>query len=406
MHICFFSILGISKHSPSWGGVQTHAKNLVSLLIKEGHKVTFITGSGEPVQSGSLAIKPVGQDFGARPDKSWFQKAYRAFSEVHRNHPVDCVFSEGTSVLGSIKLMNDYQIPVIAFVHSLSMHYFHNKWQEVDGARSFKSYLLRTIPTVIHDIFLRDIAFLKKCQKVVTGSSTIRRQLKRFYRLPSEKVRVVHNWVNPSEFQSDKTARKRLRIDLNIVEDDLVFLLVGSLWKPKGFRTTLHAFQDFIRTVPSAHLVISGDGADRLYFEKHATKSDELRRRIKLLGNYPHEELSMLYSFADVFIIPSIMNEVLPYTLLEAMSCQLPIIASDIAANKEALGSGGWFFPRGDKKALKKLMLHFASDLSKKRTEAALNRKRVIEFFSSEMASTEINNLIGEILEIKRELTI
>ena len=79
--------------------------------------------------------------------------------------------------------------------------------------------------------------------------------------------------------------------------------------------------------------------------------------------------------------MPSLFIEGFPYTLLEAMSCELPVIASDIAANREALGNSDYFVTRGDIKSLTKAMVYFASNLPQERSEAVLFRKRVIELF-------------------------
>lgn len=57
MHICLLSIANISATSPNWGGVQTHTKNIVHLLLKEGHQVSFITtGTYEGLENRALNI--------------------------------------------------------------------------------------------------------------------------------------------------------------------------------------------------------------------------------------------------------------------------------------------------------------------------------------------------------------
>ncbi|MBW1613073.1 MAG: glycosyltransferase family 4 protein [Deltaproteobacteria bacterium] len=397
MHICVLSLRGISGNIPNWGGVNTHAKKLVSLLVDEGYTVSLITTVGEKIGNGPLTIIPINGGQNGRADKQWFQRAYQTFLSVHRYKHVDCVFSEGGAVRGLMNLMNDYKIPVVAFTHSLSMHYFYNTWQEVDGIRAFKSYVFRSLPRFVYDMFKMDIAFLRKCQKVVSGSTTIARQIERFYRIPNEKIRVIHNWVDPDEFRNDETARRNFREQSGILDDDVIFLLLGALSRKKGFRVALDSFEVLIKSVTNAYLLIAGEGPDRLYFENHISRSEELSQRVKLLGLYPHEKLFSLFSSADIFIIPSLMNEVLPYTLLEAMSCEIPVIASDIAANREALGNSGYFVPRGDIKSLTKAMLHFASNLPQKRSEAVLFRKRVIELFSYDVASKKIKDLLNEI---------
>jgi glycosyltransferase involved in cell wall biosynthesis len=400
MHICLFSLLGVSENVPSWGGVQTHARNLVRLLLKDGHEVSVVTGAGKSVEKEALSIIPIGDNnAGGRPDNAWFQGARKAFLKLNESRRVDCIFSEGGGARCLMNLFSAHQLPVITFAHSLSMHYFYNNWQEVDGWRALRSYLFRTVPRAIYEIFKMDIAYFKKCQKVVTGSSRIGRHLKRYYRLPADKIRVIHNWLNPNEFKKDESTRIRYREQFGLKQTDLIFLLVGSLWRPKGFRTALRAFKTLLETFPNAFLFIAGDGPDRSYMENYSSHSEHLSKRVKMLGSYPHEKLPLLSSSADVFIIPSLLNEVLPYTLLEAMSCELPVIASDIPANREALGPNGFFFPPGDVKALTNGMLTYSANLPQKKTKAGSNRKRIIERFSDEMASKRINSLLIEVFE-------
>jgi glycosyltransferase involved in cell wall biosynthesis len=318
---------------------------------------------------------------------------------LHQESRVDCVFSEGDTVSGLMKLMNDYHISVVAFMHLLSMHYFYNLWQQVDGLRSFKSYVFRTLPRIVYDIIVKDISFMLKCRKVVTGSSAIAKELRRFYRIPAEKIAVVNNWVEVDKFKRDEQARRDFRNELGISTKDIVFLLVGGLWRPKGFRIAIRSFGHLIRKIPNCVMLISGEGPDRMFIENYIARFSELSGRVKLLGLTSQEKLPTLYSSGDVFIIPSLMNEVLPYTLLEAMSCGLPIIATDIAANQEALGPTGLFFPRRDVTSLTDAMFHLAENPDERKNLSTLARERVFNLFSEKVADQKISALLEKSIE-------
>jgi glycosyltransferase involved in cell wall biosynthesis len=402
MHICIFSLKGVSKNLPSWGGVNTHVQNLVRLLLSNSHKVSLITSEGEDLKDTSLRIVPILGNHGGRPNKQWSKRAKEVFVELHRESRVDCVFSEGDTVSGLMKLINNYQISVVAFMHLLSMHYFYNLWQQVDGLRSFKSYVFRTLPRIVYEIIMKDVTFMLKCRKVVTGSSAIAEQLRRFYRIPAEKIEVVNNWVEVDKFKRDEEARREFRIELGISNKDVVFLLVGGLWRPKGFRVAIRSFRHLIRKIPNSVMLISGEGPDRMFIKNYIGQSDELIRRVKLLGLISQEKLPTLYSSADVFLIPSLMNEVLPYTLLEAMSCGLPIVATDIAANREALGPTGSFVPRRDVKSLTDAMFSLAKNPDKRRNLSTLARKRVFDLFSENVAQQKIFSLLEETIATSR----
>ncbi len=396
MHICIFSILGITGHQPNWGGVQTHCKNLSNLLVESGYDVSVITGAGEPFQDGRLKIVPVDADLGDRPNEFWFQKAYKIFLNIHKIYPVDCVFSEGGGARGLISEMHNQQIPVIALNHLLSFHYFYNLWQEVDGWRSLRSYLFRALPRIFYDMIKMDALFLRKCEKIVTGSSTIARQVEKYYRINKNKIEILHNWVDTDLFVYSDIARKELRQSMGIKDNEVAIIINGTLWRPKGFRVVLHAFNDLLTHLPNALLIVSGTGPDKQYMENYAARHKELEKRLQLTGQYVHQEVPGLLSACDIFVIPSLMNEVFPYTLLEAMACRIPIIASDIAANREALGPSGSFFPRRDTRALTQKLLEFAKNLSLKKADAIRYRDRVENFFSKKMAADKLDRLLKE----------
>jgi glycosyltransferase involved in cell wall biosynthesis len=397
MHICIFSTRSISPYLPNWGGVHTHTKNLVSLLLSQGYDVSLLSSAEEKITTESFNLIPIAAARTGEQDRLCFRKANKAFLELHSEKPIDCVFSEGSAVRGLMQLINQLQIPIVSFVHLLNYHYFYNIWQEVDGLHSLKSYIFGSIPRFLYGIIKIDIPFLRKCNKVVTGSKTIAEQINHFYRIPSKKITVIHNWVDTNVFRKDLKARHTLRKTMGISHNQLVFLLVGFLWRPKGFRIAISSFEDLITRIPNALLLISGEGPDRSYIETYINRSKKLTERVRLLGLCPHEKLPSLYSSADVFIIPSLMNEVLPYTLLEAMSCQLPIIATDIPANREALGDEGHFVPRNNVKSLTETMFDIVSKLQMKRDEAEISRERVINLFSSERAIKRMDALINDL---------
>jgi glycosyltransferase involved in cell wall biosynthesis len=108
----------------------------------------------------------------------------------------------------------------------------------------------------------------------------------------------------------------------------------------------------------------------------------------------PNAELQSIYNSADVFLSPSLISEVLPYVLIEAMSCGLPVIATGLGGNKEAVGNAGLLVPPGDVKSLSKAMLFLAQNPDKRETLSILARKRVLNLFSESVAENKIFSLL------------
>ena len=69
-----------------------------------------------------------------------------------------------------------------------------------------------------------------------------------------------------------------------------------------------------------------------------------------------------MYNAADCLIMPSVLIEVLPYVILEAVSSGLPVLASDMPGSREALGDSEGLFPPRDPEALAGLMRRAISD--------------------------------------------
>jgi glycosyltransferase involved in cell wall biosynthesis len=108
-------------------------------------------------------------------------------------------------------------------------------------------------------------------------------------------------------------------------------LALGRFVPEKNFHALIKAFSTLDQS--TFKLVIAGD----------ADIEDEYSRRLKSLARDNHViltgfikgfRLQTLLSHAGLFVIPS-SHEGLPISLLEAMSYGLPVIASDIPANKE-----------------------------------------------------------------------
>ena len=399
MHICLFSIRNIHSESSVWGGVHTHVKHLVELLLENDFDVSLITGDGVLFEGKKLRIIPIGGN--NKENSLWFKKAQSAFINLNKKQSVDCIFLEGWAGRDMMTNFDCMNIPVVAFVHLMHFHYFYNIWQEVEGIRSLKSYFIRSFPSFIYGMVLKDFIFIRKCQKVVTGSLLIANQIKKIYGVHEEKVETIHNWVDTKIFSFNHVSRSILRNELGICQDSPVFLIVGALRRAKGFRVVLRAFDRITVKIPNAFLLIAGDGPDRYYLQKQIQHVEEKNKHVKFIGAYPHKELPSLYSCADVFILPSLMNEVLPYTLIEAMSCSLPVIATDISASREALGASACLVPRGDVANLAKAMLEHALNLNSKKADAKSNRQRVQNYFSTEAASQKITSLISSVVSKK-----
>src|SRR6185436_3354802 len=120
------------------------------------------------------------------------------------------------------------------------------------------------------------------------------------------------------------TARRGLGIPLDVP----VLGTVGRLDPAKDHLTMLQAFCRVREVVPSARLVIVGEGNCRGDLEAFIARHD-LQGSVHLLGE--RWDIPAMMACMDVFVLSSI-NEGLPLALLEAMACERPVITTDVGA--------------------------------------------------------------------------
>jgi glycosyltransferase involved in cell wall biosynthesis len=371
---------------------------LSSLLLKQGHHVTFFTtppsNDSDKSKVDNLDLVYLESD-SARLNGKWVTQLRNAFLSTHENRPLDCIFVEGASAWGLHRLFASLSLPVIAFVHNFGLVHFYNVWKEVDNVRSMLYYFSKTVPKIVQRMFIYDIPFLQKSRWVISGSIFNAVLLKRFYRIPKSRLRVIHNWVNSSHFVPAPSVRRETRLRLKIPQDVLTFLLVGSLWRPKGFHIAIQSFCDFLHQYPKARMLIVGTGPYEPQLRR-LQDSNYLKEKIEFLGSVPNGELPSIYNSADVFLSPSLISEVLPYVLIEAMSCGLPVIATELSGNKEAVGNAGLLVPLGDVKSLSNAMLFLARKPEKRERLGDFARERVIALFSEEVALKKMSMILKE----------
>ena len=121
-------------------------------------------------------------------------------------------------------------------------------------------------------------------------------------------------------------------------------LAVGRITPEKGFDYLIAAYQQLKKT--DFRLVIVGGCDHNTIFSKQIIQQAQ-ENNVVLTGFITGPPLNQLYTHARLFVLPS-YNEGHPIALLEAMSYNLPVIVSDISANKEIGLPMDSYFPVGD----------------------------------------------------------
>ncbi len=135
-------------------------------------------------------------------------------------------------------------------------------------------------------------------------------------------------------------------------------LFCNRSWEPRyGVDVLARAFVSVARQRDDVSLLLLGAGSQAQSIRQILMTGHALER-VQFGGQVSQADLPRWYHMADLFISPSHVDGS-SVSLMEALACGLPVLVSDIPANKEWVvdGDNGWLFPDGDPDALARKIL-------------------------------------------------
>lgn len=212
-----------------------------------------------------------------------------------------------------------------------------------------------------------------------------------------QQIEVVGNGVDTARF----TPRDRAscRDALGISAQAQVLVSVGGLVPRKGFHRIIELLPQIREHFPDLILLVVGgasaEGNNRPQLEQQV-KTLKLEDCVRFLGPRPPDELSAILSAADVFVLAT-SNEGWANVFLEAMSCGLPVVTTDVGGNKEVVSDNslGIVVPFGDREALR---LAVATSLQRD-----WDKKRIRRYAEQNAWDERVERLSGRFWHIANE---
>src|SRR5215218_1284347 len=175
---------------------------------------------------------------------------------------------------------------------------------------------------------------------VVAVSQAMKRDVQALYGVAPERVRVIHNGIDPEEYRP-RLAPATLR-GLGVDPDVPIVLFVGRITRQKGI---LHLVRAIRHLEPGAQVVICAGAPDTPEIGAEMTALVQEARRdarveiVWLPEMLPKEDVIALYTHAAVFVCPSVYE---PFGIinLEAMACETPVVASAVGGIPEIVVPG------------------------------------------------------------------
>ncbi len=175
---------------------------------------------------------------------------------------------------------------------------------------------------------------------------TIQEEVAADFRLHIDKTRVVNNGVDTEVFSFNRDKKNKKVIEI---------ITTGRLHKVKNQKQLIRVFGNLMKVEPNLRLMILGEGDTRISLEKQIHELG-LSNYVSMPGmkkNVP-EYLQQ----GDIYVSTS-LTEGLPLSILEAMSCGLPVVATDVGGTKDIIEDGvnGFLIEKNDDKALYEAIL-------------------------------------------------
>jgi alpha-maltose-1-phosphate synthase len=175
---------------------------------------------------------------------------------------------------------------------------------------------------------------------VVAVSQAMKRDVQALYGVAPERVRVIHNGIDPEEYRP-RLAPATLR-GLGVDPDVPIVLFVGRITRQKGI---LHLVRAIRHLEPGAQVVLCAGAPDTPEIGAEMTALVQEARRdarveiVWLPEMLPKEDVIALYTHAAVFVCPSVYE---PFGIinLEAMACETPVVASAVGGIPEIVVPG------------------------------------------------------------------
>lgn len=375
--------IGVTCH-PTVGGSGILASELGKFLARRGHRVHFVT---------------MGVPYRLRDD--YHENVFFHTVEVER-YPM---FEHAPYNMALAAKIRD-----VAEAESLDLLHAHyavpHAVSAYLAAQMLASRGMRPLPvvTTLHgtDITLvgQDKSFfeltrfgIESSAAVTAVSDYLKRKTEDVFS-PRREIRRIHNFIDAGLFRRHAAGQGHCRRGMFATGDQVVFMHLSNFRPVKRVDDVVRVFARVAEHV-DAVLVMIGEGPTQR-LARDLAESLGVANRVRFLGN--QMDVPSLMGCGDVFLFPSEL-ESFGLAPLEAMACEMPVIASDSGGIPEVVAHGetGFLAPVGDVERMAEHALRLARDPDLRARMGVAGRKRAVGLFSPESMVDQYEALYREV---------
>ena len=340
------------------GGSETYIRNLLRELVavKGNEYVVFVNKESEGVFDDlipgiEIVVCPISAT--RRPVRILWEQFILPIQAALRR--IDALLSAGLTA---------------PFLHTMPGFVVIYDMQHLNQPQNFSKtylYILRAF------IYLGAIT----SDGIITLSEKSKRDIVKYYSVDPDRISVTHMACDTDVYKrSEAKSISEARLKYGLPERYILY--IASSLPHKNYQRLLEAFKK-VRASKDVKLVLIGardygSGAivaaiDRL----------EISRDVVLLGWLPFEDIPTVYSGAELFVFPS-LHEGFGIPVLEAFSCGVPVVCSDIEPINEVAGNAAVLVDPHSSEDISRGMLAVLNDKGLRSSLVAKGAERVRDF--------------------------
>jgi glycosyltransferase involved in cell wall biosynthesis len=320
---------------------------------------------------------------------------FRAVTKMIKKYHIDIVHSQ--SALPDLYLSpKSIKIPIVTTIHTTIRDEINST--KYSGT-NFSDFTISEKTMVLLNPILKTLekSYYNGHRNYITVSNWMKsRVIKDFKKIQSNKIQVIYNGVNTTQFNSvNKKFLSTFFPQLSEINVPKVLFL--SRWaERKGIRYFLEAIPQILKKT-DIHFIFAGSNTN-------GTLKIPLEN-CSYLGYIPQEKLPCLYALCDIFVLPS-LYENFPICLLEAMSSELAVISTNVGGIPELItnGENGVLIEPKNAKEIANSVIHLAENKNFRKELGEKARITIEKQFTWDRIAVKTREYYEKILEEKKKL--
>jgi glycosyltransferase involved in cell wall biosynthesis len=403
MKICFFSI--VTHWHGLRGGMENHGKLLLEGLSSRGHEIRVISTRHphgiEYERKGNIHFYYLASTRFGSVRNGWRKESQRNFLSLNDTNRFDIICSQ-QPIFPPIRTSIRHRIPVVTLIQA------HEAWVLISEVNQFVSLknnpksFAKNILALVYQYFRWELYNFRKSDVIVTPSDEVSRSLGRLFLIRPSKVRTIYNGVDTKLFRPDTTAKFKIINRHPQLKGKKIILFMSHVTRQKGLHFLIRVLPSLIARGHDIVLLAVGDGE---FLEDARRMSVELgvSDRAVFTGMVDNRAVAEYINSADIFVLPTLRREGLPLSILEAMACRKPVIASRIGGNESAVKDAmtGILIPPGNTLKLEESISLLLSDKELAARLAENAYTSVFEKFALEKMIDKYERLMMDQIRIK-----